>query len=93
MLADEPYKLELLEGIKDETVTFFTQGEFSDMCRGPHLSSTGKLKAFRLTSIAGAYWRGDSSKKMLTKRKNFSQGWRKPKSATTTSWEESSAFS
>ena len=67
MLADEPYKLELLEGIKDETVTFFTQGEFSDMCRGPHLSSTGKLKAFRLTSIAGAYWRGDSSKKMLTR--------------------------
>ena len=63
MLADEPYKLELLEGIKDETVTFFTQGEFSDMCRGPHLSSTGKLKAFRLTSIAGAYWRGRQQQK------------------------------
>lgn len=67
MLADEPYKLELLEGIKEDTVSFFGQGEFSDMCRGPHLSSTGRLKAFRLTSIAGAYWRGDSSKKMLTR--------------------------
>lgn len=67
LLKDEPYKLELLDEISDKEVSFFKQGEFSDMCRGPHLASTGKLKAFRLTSIAGAYWRGDSNKKMLTR--------------------------
>lgn len=67
MFADEPYKLELMEGIEDETVSIYTQGNFKDMCRGPHLLSTGRVKAFKLTQIAGAYWRGDSKNKMLTR--------------------------
>ena len=67
MFADEPYKLDLLEGIDADTVSIYTQGEFMDMCRGPHLLSTGKVKAFKLTQIAGAYWRGDSKNKMLTR--------------------------
>ncbi len=65
--ADEPYKKELINGISDDTVSVYTQGNFSDMCRGPHLISTGKVKAFKLTQIAGAYWRGDSKNKMLTR--------------------------
>lgn len=67
VFADEPYKKELLNGISDDTVSVYTQGNFSDMCRGPHLISTGKVKAFKLTQIAGAYWRGDSKNKMLTR--------------------------
>lgn len=59
-------KLELLEAIPaDDTVTIYEQGDFFDLCRGPHLPSTGKIKAFKLLSIAGAYWRGDSNNKML----------------------------
>lgn len=59
-------KLELIEAIPEgETVTIYEQGEFFDLCRGPHLPSTGKIKAFKLLSIAGAYWRGDSDKPML----------------------------
>jgi len=63
---NEAYKLELLEEMEDgEQVTLFRQGEFFDLCRGPHLESTGKLKAFKLLSVAGAYWRGDERNKML----------------------------
>ncbi|MCM3670009.1 threonine--tRNA ligase [Mesobacillus maritimus] len=64
-IGDE-YKLELIEAIPaDETVTIYEQGEFFDLCRGVHVPSTGKLKEFKLLSIAGAYWRGDSDNKML----------------------------
>lgn len=62
----DPYKLELIEAIpQDETVTIYKQGEFFDLCRGVHVPSTGKIKEFKLLSIAGAYWRGDSDNKML----------------------------
>lgn len=64
-IGDE-LKIELIEDIPEaETVTFYEQGEFFDLCRGPHLPSTGKIKAFKLTSVAGAYWRGDSTNQML----------------------------
>jgi threonyl-tRNA synthetase len=59
------FKTELLEEIQDDTVSFYNQGEFTDWCRGPHLPSTGKIRAFKLTSIAGAYWRGDERREML----------------------------
>ncbi len=63
---DEPYKVELAEGIPEgEEVSFYSQGDFTDLCAGAHLMSTGLVKAFKLTSATGAYWRGDSSKKML----------------------------
>lgn len=61
----EVYKLELLEEIGDDTVTLYRDGEFVDLCRGPHIQSTGQLKAFKLTGLAGAYWRGDEKRKML----------------------------
>jgi threonyl-tRNA synthetase len=61
----EIYKLELIEEIADSRVTLYQQGEFVDLCRGPHLPSTGKIKAFKLTSVAGAYWHGDERNKML----------------------------
>ncbi|TYP72368.1 threonine--tRNA ligase [Paenibacillus methanolicus] len=62
----EPYKLELIDGLPEEAViTLYTQGEFTDLCRGPHLPSTGRIKAFKLLSVAGAYWRGDANNKML----------------------------
>ena len=62
----EPYKVELAEDIPEgEDISFYTQGEFTDLCAGAHLMSTGAVKAFKLTSATGAYWRGDSSKKML----------------------------
>ena len=64
----ELYKLEILDGIdKNEKVTIYSQGEFVDLCRGPHLKSTGLIKAFKLVRLAGAYWRGDSKNKMLTR--------------------------
>ncbi|MBC1483463.1 threonine--tRNA ligase [Listeria sp. FSL L7-1509] len=64
-IGDE-YKLELIEAIpEDETVTIYTQGEFFDLCRGVHVPSTGKIQVFKLLSVAGAYWRGDSNNKML----------------------------
>ncbi len=63
----EPYKVELLEAIGDDEVSTYTQGSFTDLCRGPHLPSTGKIKAFKLLSLAGAYWRGDERNKMLTR--------------------------
>jgi threonyl-tRNA synthetase len=61
----EFYKVEILKEIEDRTVSMYRQGEFLDLCRGPHLESTGKLKAFKLLSVAGAYWRGDEKNKML----------------------------
>lgn len=64
--SKEPYKVELAEGIPEgEDISFYSQGDFTDLCAGPHLMSTGAVKAFKLTSATGAYWRGDSSKKML----------------------------
>ncbi len=63
----EPYKVELLETLTDDEVSTYTQGSFTDLCRGPHLPSTGKIKAFKLLSLAGAYWRGDERNKMLTR--------------------------
>ena len=62
----EDYKVEILESIPaDEDLSFYKQGEFIDLCRGPHVPSTGKFKAFKLTSVAGAYWRGDANNEML----------------------------
>lgn len=63
----DQYKLELIDGLKDGEITFYTQGHFTDLCRGPHIPTTGPIKAIRLTSIAGAYWRGDEHNKMLTR--------------------------
>jgi len=63
---DEPYKLELIEDLpQDEVVSVYRQGEFVDLCRGPHLASTGEIRAFKLLNVAGAYWRGDEKRKML----------------------------
>ena len=63
---DEPYKVELILDLpEDEELSFYRQGEFIDLCAGPHLPSTGKIKAFKLTSLAGAYWRGSEKNKML----------------------------
>ncbi len=61
------YKLELLEDLQDGQITFYRQGAFTDLCRGPHIPDTGRIKAVKLTNIAGAYWRGDESRKMLTR--------------------------
>jgi threonyl-tRNA synthetase len=62
-----PFKREIIEGIVDEPVSVYKQGEFTDLCTGPHLDRTGQLKHFKLTSIAGAYWRGDEKNPMLTR--------------------------
>ncbi len=62
---NEPYKLELLDEVEEDHVTIYSQGDFVDLCRGPHIPSTSYLKAFKLTSVAGAYWRGDENKPML----------------------------
>ncbi len=65
---DEPYKLELINDLPaGSVISFYKQGDFMDLCRGPHLPSTGKIKAFKLTQITGAYWRGDEKNKMLTR--------------------------
>lgn len=65
---NEKYKVELINDLPEgEPISFYKQGSFTDLCRGPHLPSTGKIKAFKLTSIAGAYWRGDEKNKMLTR--------------------------
>lgn len=64
----EPYKVELIEDLpEEETISFYTQGEFTDLCAGPHIMYTKGVKAFKLTSIAGAYWRGSEKNKMLTR--------------------------
>lgn len=64
---NDPYKLELINELKDGEITFYTQGNFTDLCRGPHIPHTGYIKALKLTSIAGAYWRGDENNKQLTR--------------------------
>lgn len=64
---EDPYKLELIEGLDDGNITFYTQGNFTDLCRGPHIPNSGFIKAVKLTSIAGAYWRGDENNKQLTR--------------------------
>ncbi|MDD5072275.1 MAG: threonine--tRNA ligase [Candidatus Omnitrophica bacterium] len=61
----EPYKVELIREIQDSEVTIYKNGDLTDLCRGPHIDSTGQVKAFKLLSIAGAYWRGDEKNKML----------------------------
>ena len=63
----DPYKLELIENLQDGSISFYTQGDFTDLCRGPHIPNTGFIKAIKLTNIAGAYWRGDEKNKMLTR--------------------------
>ena len=63
----DPYKLELINELEDGTITFYHQGNFTDLCRGPHLPDTGHIKAIKLLSIAGAYWRGDEKNKQLTR--------------------------
>ena len=65
LFAGQPYKLELIDEIPDEKVSLFRQGSFVDLCRGPHIGSTGELGAFKLVGIAGAYWRGDEHRPML----------------------------
>ena len=64
---NDDYKLDLLEGLEDGTITFYTQGNFTDLCRGPHMPHTGFVKAVKVMSIAGAYWKGDESQKQLTR--------------------------
>ncbi len=61
----DPYKLELIDGLADGSITFYQQGNFVDLCRGPHIPTTGPIKAIKLLSVAGAYWRGDEKNKML----------------------------
>lgn len=63
----DEYKLELLEDLEDGNITFYTQGNFTDLCKGPHIPSSGKIKAIKLLNIAGAYWRGDEKRKQLTR--------------------------
>jgi len=65
MFAEQPYKLELIEGIEDETVSIYRHASFTDLCSGPHVPTTGQIGAFKLTSVAGAYWRGDEHRPML----------------------------
>ena len=61
------YKVDLIEGLEDGNITFYTQGDFTDLCRGPHIPNTGVVKAIKLTNLAGAYWRGDNNSKQLTR--------------------------
>ncbi|MFN5004495.1 MAG: threonine--tRNA ligase [Bacteroidota bacterium] len=61
----DPYKLELIDGLADGSITFYQQGNFVDLCRGPHIPTTGPIKAIKLLNVAGAYWRGDEKNKML----------------------------
>ncbi len=63
----DPYKLDLLSNLEDGAITFYTQGQFTDLCRGPHIPHTGFIKAIKLTNIAGAYWKGDEKNKQLTR--------------------------
>lgn len=63
----DEYKLDLIKDLEDGKITFYTQGEFTDLCRGPHIPNTGFIKAIKLTNVAGAYWRGDESRKQLTR--------------------------
>ena len=63
----DPYKLELIDGLNDGEITFYKQGSFTDLCRGPHIPHTGKIKAIKITSVAGAYWRGNEKNAQLTR--------------------------
>src|SRR5215475_2427643 len=63
----DEYKLDLLQGLNDGEITFYTQGKFTDLCRGPHIPATGAIKAIKLTSVAGAYWKGNEKNKQLTR--------------------------
>src|SRR6202012_2633345 len=63
----DEYKLDLLENLQDGQITFYTQGAFTDLCRGPHIPATGSIKAIKLTNIAGAYWKGNEKNKQLTR--------------------------
>lgn len=63
----DEYKLELIDGLEDGSITFYSQGNFTDLCRGPHIPNTGFIKAIKLMSVAGAYWRGDVSRKQMTR--------------------------
>lgn len=64
---EDPYKLDLIEGLEDGSITFYQQGEFTDLCRGGHIPNTGYIKAIKLLNVAGAYWRGDEKNKQLTR--------------------------
>ena len=64
---DDEYKLELLEDLEEGNITFYTQGNFTDLCRGPHIPNTSFIKSTKLLNIAGAYWRGDENNKQLTR--------------------------
>ncbi|WP_276371959.1 threonine--tRNA ligase [Chryseolinea sp. H1M3-3] len=64
---DDPYKLELIDGLEDGKITFYQQGSFVDLCKGPHIPHTGFIKAVKLLNVAGAYWRGNEKNKMLTR--------------------------
>ena len=63
----DEYKLELIDGLEDGSISFYTQGNFTDLCRGPHIPNTGSIKAIKVMSLAGAYWRGDETRKQLTR--------------------------
>ena len=63
----DPYKLELIEDLEDGKITFYTQGNFTDLCRGPHIPNTGLIKAIKLTKVSGAYWRGDDTRPQMTR--------------------------
>jgi len=65
LFKDNPYKLEMINELEEGTITIYRQGDFVDLCRGPHIPNTGLIKAFKLTKIAGAYWRGDAKNKQL----------------------------
>ncbi len=63
----DQYKLELIDGLEDGSITFYTQGNFTDLCRGPHIANTASIKAIKLMSLAGAYWRGDETRQQMTR--------------------------
>jgi threonyl-tRNA synthetase len=89
LFADEPYKVDLIEGLaEDEAISVYRQGEFLDLCRGPHVPDTGRIGAVGLLSVAGAYWRGKSDNTMLTRIYGtaFCSAWRWHGSATIASW-------
>ena len=90
----EPYKVELIaeHAEQGDEISFYKQGEFTELCAGPHLMDLGVVKAFKLTATTGAYWRGDSKNRQLCRvygvsfPKNTCKCWKKPKSGTTASW-------
>ena len=86
----ETYKVELIEALpEDAEISLFTQGDFTDLCAGPHVQSTGKVKAFKLMSLAGAYWRGDEHNKMLQRI----YGTKRRRGAIIASWARSWIYS